>query len=60
MTSGSRPAPFRPEVSFQGKQGRILLEQMRCLDQKRLIKRLGRIDQPTLNRTLQTLQAMFK
>ena len=60
MATGSRPAPFRPEVSFQAKQGRIVLEQMSCLDQKRLIKRLGRIDQPTLDRTLQTLQAMFK
>ena len=60
MTTGSRPAPFRPEVSFQGKQGRIVLEQMRCLDQKRLIKRLGQIDQTTLDQTLQTLQTMFK
>lgn len=55
-----RSAPFRPEVSFQGKQGRIVLEQMHCFDQKRLIKRLGRIDQPMLDQTLQTLQILFK
>ena len=60
MTIGSRPAPFRPELSFQGKQGRIVLEQMRCLDQKHLIKRLNQIDQTTLDQTLQTLQTMFK
>ena len=59
ITTDSRPAPFRPEVSFQGTHERVVLEQMRCLDHKRLIKRLGRIDQPTLDRTLQTLQAMF-
>ena len=55
MTTGNRPAPFHPEVSFRGKEGRIVLEQMRCLDQKRLIKRLGRIDQTTLDQTLQTI-----
>lgn len=60
MTTGSHLAPFRPEVSFQGKDGRIVLEQLRCLDQKRLVKRLGRIDRPTLDQTLQTLQAIFK
>ena len=60
MTTGSQPAPFRPEIRFQGKAGRIVLEQLRCLDQKRLIKRLGPIEPATLDKTLQTLQAFFK
>lgn len=59
MTTGSQPAPFRPDIEFQGKSGRIVLEQMRCLDRKRLIKRLGKIDRKTLQETLQTLQDMF-
>lgn len=60
MTTSSHPAPFRPELRFQGKDGRIVLEQLRCLDQKRLIKRLGAVDPAKLDETLQTLQALFK
>ena len=32
MTTGNRPAPFRIPVSFAGKNGLILLVQMRTLD----------------------------
>ena len=59
MTTGSRPARFRIALSFQGKQGLILLDQMRTLDGARLVKRLGSLRAPTLAATLQTLQAMF-
>jgi mRNA interferase MazF len=59
MTTGSRPAGFRVPVSFEGKQGLIVLDQIRTLDRQRLVKRLGRLRPTTLANTLQTLQAMF-
>jgi mRNA interferase MazF len=59
MTSGSRPAAFRIALTFQGKQGLILLDQIRTLDRVRLVKRLGALRPATLATTLQTLQAMF-
>ena len=59
MTTGSRPARFRIPLTFQGKQGLILLEQIRTLDGVRLVKRLGALRALTLAATLQTLQAMF-
>jgi mRNA interferase MazF len=59
MTTGSRPARFRIGLTFQGKQGLILLDQVRSLDRARLIKRLGALRPVTLAATLQTLQAMF-
>ena len=59
MTTGSRPAAFRVSVTFQGKQGLIVLDQIRALDRVRLIKRLGALRPPTLASTLRTLQAMF-
>jgi mRNA interferase MazF len=59
MTTGSRPAAFRIAVTFQGKQGLIVLDQMRTLDRVRLIQKLGALRAPTLALTLQTLQAMF-
>ena len=59
MTTGSRPALFRIPLTFQGKQGLVLLDQVRTLDGVRLVKRLGALRAPTLAATLQTLQAMF-
>ena len=59
MTTGSRAAGFRVALTFQGKQGLIVLDQLRTLDRVRLVKRLGALRPPTLALTLQTLQAMF-
>ncbi len=59
MTTGSRPAAFRVPLTFQSKQGLIVLDQIRTLDRMRLVKRLGALRPPTLVSTLQTLQAMF-
>ena len=59
MTTGSRPARFRVPLTFQGKQGLIVLDQIRTLDRARLVKRLGALRPPTLAATLRTLQSMF-
>jgi mRNA interferase MazF len=59
MTTGARPAAFRVALSFQGKHGLIVLDQIRTLDRVRLIKRLGALRPQTLAATLQTLRAMF-
>jgi len=59
MTTGSRPAAFRVPLTFQGKEGLILLEQLRALDRVRLVRRLGALRPPTLGRVHQVLQAMF-
>jgi len=60
MTTGARPAPYRISITFQGKRGLILLDQLRTLDKIRLVKRLGSITSPTLALTLQTLQKVFQ
>jgi mRNA interferase MazF len=59
MTTGARPAAFRIPVTFQGKRGLILLDQLRTLDKIRLIKRLGSISALALASTLKTLQSVF-
>jgi mRNA interferase MazF len=59
MTTGSRPAPFRIPVTFQHKQGLILLDQLRTLDRQRLIQRLGALDAATLRATLAALREIF-
>ncbi|WP_165360769.1 type II toxin-antitoxin system PemK/MazF family toxin, partial [Candidatus Chloroploca sp. Khr17] len=47
MTTKSRPYPSRVSCCFQGRQGYIVLDQIRTVDQQRLRKRLGRIDHQT-------------
>jgi mRNA interferase MazF len=59
MTTGARPAPYRIAVTFQGKRGLILLDQLRTLDKIRLLKRLGSVSSATLASTLKTLQNVF-
>ena len=59
MTTGSRPAGYRVPVKFGGKEGLILLEQIRVLDKRRLIKRSGAIDREALAALLATLREMF-
>lgn len=59
MTTGSRPAPFRIPLTFEGKNGLVLLDQIRTLDKSRLAKRLGAVAPNTLSTTLATLQVVF-
>ena len=59
MTTGAGPAPYRIPVTFQGKRGLILLDQLRTLDKIRLVKRLGNISSAVLASTLKTLQQVF-
>ena len=59
MTTGSRPAGYRIPLHFSGKEGFILLDQIRTMDQKRLVRRLGRVEPPILLAALRTLQKMF-
>ena len=60
MTTGSRPAPFRIALTFEGKKGLILLDQIRTLDKSRLAKPLGAVTPRTLSAMLATLQSVFE
>jgi mRNA interferase MazF len=59
MTTGSLPAPFRIPVSFGGKSGLILLDQIRTLDKLRLVRCLGGVDHRTLRVILARLRELF-
>src|SRR5271156_5559642 len=43
MTTGNRLAPFRIELRHGGKDGLILLDQIRAVDKTRLVKRSGAV-----------------
>jgi mRNA interferase MazF len=59
MTTKGRPYPSRIACRFGGKPGLVVLDQLRALDATRLVKRLGRLSQPTMSVVLSTLQEMF-
>ena len=59
MTTKERPYPSRVLCQFQGKQGQIVLDQLRTVDKARLVKRLGRIDTAAQQAVLALLAEMF-
>ena len=59
MTTGGHSYPFRIACRFQGKRGFIVLDQLRAVDRRRLVKRLGRLTPATLKKTLGILREMF-
>lgn len=44
LTSKGQPLGCRPEVEFQGKSARILLDQLRAVDKRRLVAKMGAVD----------------
>jgi mRNA interferase MazF len=59
MTTKGRAYPTRVRCRFGGKSGRVVLDQIRTVDQSRLVKKLGRIDARTAQRVLDVLQELF-
>jgi mRNA interferase MazF len=59
MTTKGRPYPTRVTCKFQGKQGQVVLDQMRTVDQTRLVTRLGKIDAKTQTEVLRLLGELF-
>jgi len=59
MTTGGRAYPFRLACRFAGKDGFVVLDQLRTVDRRRLVKRMGRITPVTLTKALAGLREMF-
>jgi mRNA interferase MazF len=60
MTTRGREYPTRIPCTFQGKQGQIVLDQIRTVDKIRLSQKIGRIDKLTQGKVLSILQEMFE
>lgn len=59
MTTGGHPYPFRILCRFQRRDGFIVIDQLRTVDARRLVRRLGKVHPTTLQKVLGTLQEMF-
>lgn len=59
MTTKSRDYPSRIACRFQGKDGQVVLDQIRTVDKIRLVKRLGTISASAQKQVLTILAEMF-
>lgn len=59
LTSKGFGYPTRVKCQFQNKSGLILLDQLRSVDKKHLVKKLGALDVQTQQKICTSLQEMF-
>ncbi len=59
MTTKGRLYPTRVSCEFAGKEGQVVLDQLRTVDKTRLVKQLGQVDKLTQQKILQVLTEMF-
>ena len=59
MTTKGKLYPSRVPVCFEGKDGLIVLDQIRTVDKTRLVKKLGAIDSDEQKAVLNILVEMF-
>jgi mRNA interferase MazF len=60
LTSVVRPFPFRVDTTFRSRRGQVAIDQLRTVDKRRLVKRLGTLDRATATRLTSTLVEMFR
>lgn len=59
MTTGEHRYPFRIVCRFAGKAGNVVADQLRTIDQVRMVRRLGVLPGGTMKEVLGVLQRMF-
>ena len=59
MTTKGKQYPTRVVCQFQGKNGQIVLDQIRTVDKNRLVKKIGRINLDEQKMLLDILAEMF-
>jgi len=59
MTTKGRNYPTRVPCTFQGKEGQVVIDQLRTVDKIRLAKRLGKIDPETQTHVFSVLSELF-
>ncbi len=59
MTTAGKGYPTRVSCIFEGKKGKIVLDQIRPIDRRRIIRKLGDIHSGIAHEVSLTLQRMF-
>lgn len=59
MTTVERAYPTRVSLTFQGKRGQVVLDQVRAVDRQRLARKIGKISAVTAQAVSAVLVEMF-
>jgi mRNA interferase MazF len=59
MTTKGRRYPSRVTCKFKGKDGQIVLDQIRTIDKVRIIRKEGKLDKQTQEEVMAVLHSMF-
>jgi len=59
LTSKGFDFVFRPRIELDGKEGLVVLDQIRAVDKARLVKKIGRVDADKAKEIAKTLVEMF-
>ena len=59
LTTAGRPYPSRVPVRFAGKDGRVVVDQLRTVDKVRLARRLGALEAREAAAILEVLREVF-
>jgi mRNA interferase MazF len=59
LTSKGNDYPSRVRLTFKGKRGQVVLDQVRTIDRARLVKRLGTLTESTAKAVSQRLVDLF-
>jgi mRNA interferase MazF len=59
MATRSHSYPTRIPIKFEGKKGWVVLDQLRVLDKKRFVRKLGKLNKETILKIKRVLQEML-
>jgi mRNA interferase MazF len=59
LSTRGKAHPFRVQCEFDRKEGLVMLDQLRTVDKRRLIRKLGVLDKATQTLVLKALAAVF-
>jgi mRNA interferase MazF len=60
LTSTLKKYPTRIDCNVNGKKGQIVIDEIRCIDKSRLIKKISSINEVTSEKVYKTIVAYFK
>jgi len=60
LTSTLKKYPTRIDCNVNGKKGQIVIDQIRCIEKSRLIKKISSINEVTSEKVYKTIVAYFK
>jgi len=59
MTTKSHPFPTRVPIEFKGKEGWVVLDQIRTVDKQRLVTKLGQLRPSLIKKVKAVIQEML-